>query len=78
MENNHAEKSQAELYREERKKRIDSAAKKKAKKNPKAAKAKRVAAKVIGIVYTTLLMLGFLVVVLAFAFNIAPSLNCCI
>ena len=34
--------------------------------------------KVIGIVYTTLLMLGFLVVVLAFAFNIAPSLNCCI
>ena len=33
--------------------------------------------KVIGIVYTTLLMLGFLVVVLAFAFNIAPSLNCC-
>ncbi len=33
--------------------------------------------KVIGIVYTTLLMLGFLVVVLAFAFNLAPSLNCC-
>ena len=33
--------------------------------------------KVIGIVYTTLLMLGFLVVALAFAFNIAPSLNCC-
>ncbi len=32
--------------------------------------------KVIGIVYTTLLMLGFLVVVLAFAFGIAPSLCC--
>ena len=32
--------------------------------------------KVIGLVYTTLLMLGFLVVVLAFAFGIAPSLCC--
>ena len=32
--------------------------------------------KVIGIAYTTLLMLGFLVVVLAFAFGIAPSLCC--
>lgn len=30
----------------------------------------------IGLVYTTLLMLGFLVVVLAFAFNCAPSLCC--
>ncbi|MGM9704397.1 MAG: succinate dehydrogenase/fumarate reductase cytochrome b subunit [Prevotella sp.] len=33
--------------------------------------------KVISIVYTTLLMLGFLVVVLAFAFGVAPSLCCC-
>jgi len=32
--------------------------------------------KVIGQVYTTLLMLGFLVVVLAFAFGCAPSLCC--
>ena len=32
--------------------------------------------KVIGLVYTTLLMFGFLVVVLAFAFGIAPSLCC--
>lgn len=32
------------------------------------------ALKVIGLVYTTLLMLGFLVVVLAFAFGCAPSL----
>ena len=32
--------------------------------------------KAIGLVYTTLLMLGFLVVVLAFAFGIAPSLCC--
>ena len=30
--------------------------------------------KTIGLVYTTLLMLGFLVVVLAFAFGIAPSM----
>jgi len=32
--------------------------------------------RVIGIVYSTLLMLGFLVVVLAFAFGCAPSLCC--
>ena len=32
--------------------------------------------KAIGLVYTTLHMLGFLVVVLAFAFGIAPSLCC--
>ncbi|MCD8291026.1 MAG: succinate dehydrogenase/fumarate reductase cytochrome b subunit [Prevotella sp.] len=32
--------------------------------------------KVIGLIYTTLLMLGFLVVVLAFAFGCAPSLHC--
>jgi len=32
--------------------------------------------KVIGLVYTTPLMLGFLVVVLAFAFKCAPSLCC--
>jgi len=32
--------------------------------------------KVIGIVYATILMLAFLVVVLAFAFGIAPSLCC--
>lgn len=37
--------------------------------------------KTIGIIYTTLLILGFLAVVLAFAFGIAPSLccgSCCI
>lgn len=66
MENNHAEKSQAELYREERKKRIDSAAKKKAKKNPKAAKAKRVAAKVIGVVLAVAIVLGAVYAVLNF------------
>ena len=31
---------------------------------------------VIGLVYSTILMLGFLVVVLAFAFGCAPSLCC--
>ena len=34
--------------------------------------------RVIGLVYTTLLMLGFLIVVLAFAFKCAPSLCCCL
>ena len=33
--------------------------------------------KVIGIVYSTVLMLGFLFVVLAFTFKLAPSLCCC-
>ena len=33
--------------------------------------------KIIGIAYTTILMLAFLVVVLAFAFKLAPSLCCC-
>jgi len=33
--------------------------------------------KIVGIVYSTLLILGFLVVVLAFAFGVAPSLCCC-
>jgi succinate dehydrogenase / fumarate reductase cytochrome b subunit len=32
--------------------------------------------KVIGLVYTTVLMALFLIVVLAFAFKIAPSLCC--
>jgi len=32
--------------------------------------------KIIGFIYVTLLMLGFLVVVLAFAFKLAPSLYC--
>ena len=36
--------------------------------------------KMIGLVYTTLLMLGFLIVVLAFTFGCAPSLHsaCCL
>lgn len=33
--------------------------------------------RIIGIIYVTLVMLMFLVVVLAFAFGLAPSLQCC-
>lgn len=66
MENKHTEKSQAELYREERKKRIDAAAKKKAKQNPKAAKARRIIGKVITIVIAAALVLGALYAVLDF------------
>lgn len=50
MENNQVEKSQAELYREERKTRMATAAKKNARKSPQAAKAKKVIGKVIAVV----------------------------
>lgn len=50
MENNQVEKSQAELYREERKNRMEKAAKKNAKKSPQAAKAKKIIGKVVAIV----------------------------
>lgn len=50
MENNQVEKSQAELYREERKNRMEKAAKKSAKKSPQAAKAKKIIGKVIAVV----------------------------
>lgn len=58
MENNQVEKSQAELYREERKKRMASVAKKNAKKNPKSEKAKQIVGKVISIVLAVVLALG--------------------
>lgn len=58
MENNQVEKSQAELYREERKKRMAAVAKKSAKKNPKAAKAKKVVGKTVGIVLVIAIVLG--------------------
>lgn len=58
MENNQVEKSQAELYREERKKRMASVAKKNAKKNPKGEKVKQIVGKVIGIVLVVVLALG--------------------
>lgn len=56
MENNN--KSQAEIYREERKARLAKAAAKNAKKSPKISKAKKTAAKVISIVLVVALILG--------------------
>lgn len=50
MENNQVEKSQAELYREERKNRMEKAAKKNAQKSPQAAKAKKIIGKVVAVV----------------------------
>lgn len=66
MENKQANMSEAELYREERKKRMASAAKKNAKKNPKHDKAKKVAGKTIGIILIVLLALGALYGILNF------------
>lgn len=57
MENN---KSQAEIYREERKERLAKAAAKQAKKSPKLSKSKRVAVKVIAIVLAVVVALGAL------------------
>lgn len=56
MENNN--KSQAEIYREERKERLAKAAAKNAKKSPKAVKAKKIAGKVIAIVLAVVLIVG--------------------
>jgi len=66
MENNQVEKSQAELYREERKQRMASAAKKNAKKSPQVAKAKKVIGKVIATVVAVVLCLGAIYGVLNF------------
>lgn len=57
MENN-TNKSQAEIYREERKQRLAKAAAKNAKKSHKNAKAKKVVGKVIAIVLAVVLGLG--------------------
>lgn len=56
MDNNN--KSQAEIYREERKERLAKAASKKAKKNPVFSKAKRILGKVIAAVLVVALVLG--------------------
>lgn len=56
MENNN--KSQAEIYREERKERLAKAASKNAKKNPALSKAKKIAAKVIAIVLAVVIAAG--------------------
>lgn len=58
MENNQVEKSQAELYREERKKRMENAAKKNAKKSPQITKAKKVIGKVVAIVLAVVVCLA--------------------
>lgn len=56
MENNN--KSQAEIYREERKERLAKAASKNAKKNPIFSKAKKIIGKVIAIVLAVVLVFG--------------------
>lgn len=58
MENNN--KSQAEIYREERKARLAKEAEKKAKKSPQLSKAKKVVGKVIAIVLAVAIGLGAL------------------
>lgn len=58
MEKNQPEKSQAELYREERKERMAKAAKKKAKKSPQAVKLGATVRKVISIVLAVLVAIG--------------------
>ena len=64
VENN--KKSQAELYREERKERLAKAAEKNAKKAPKAMKAKKLATKIIAIVLAVVVGLGAVYGVLSF------------
>lgn len=64
MENNN--KTQAELYREERKERLAKAAAKNAKKSPKSVKAANTAKKVISIVLAVVIALGAVVGVLNF------------
>ena len=63
MENN---KTQAELYREERKERLAKAAAKNAKRSPKSIKASKVAKKVISIVLAVVIALGAVAGVLNF------------
>ena len=64
VENNN--KSQAELYREERKARLAKAAEKNAKKAPKTMKAKKLATKIIAIVLAVVVGLGAVYGVLSF------------
>ena len=64
MENNN--KTQAELYREERKERLAKAAAKNAKRSPKSVKASKTAKKVISIVLAVVIALGAVAGVLNF------------
>ena len=63
MENN---KTQAEIYREERKERLAKAAAKQAKKSPKFSKSKQIAGKVIAIVLAVVVAFGAIGGVLSF------------
>lgn len=64
MENNN--KTQAEIYREERKERLAKAAAKKAKKSPAAEKTKKIITKVIAIVLAVVIGLGAIYGILDF------------
>ena len=64
MENNN--KTQAELYREERKERLAKAAAKNAKRSPKSIKASKTAKKVIAIALAVVLCFGAVSAVLSF------------
>ena len=66
MENKQTEKSQAELYREERKQRMAKESSKKAKKSPQATKIGKVVKKVISIVIIVAIVIGALAGVLNF------------
>ena len=55
---NETNKTQAELYREQRKERLAKVAEKKAKKNPKFSSAKKLAGKIIAVVLVIALALG--------------------
>ena len=66
METNQTEKSQAELYREERKQRMAKESGKKAKKSPQAAKIGKIVSKVISIVIVAAIVIGALAGVLNF------------
>ena len=58
MENKKSQMTEAELYREERKKRLASASKKNAKQSPQMSKAKKIAGKTISIILIVLLACG--------------------
>jgi hypothetical protein len=58
MENKNSEKTAAEIYREERKKRLEKSAKKNAKKSPELTKFRKGVAKVIAVVLSVIIILG--------------------
>lgn len=66
MEKNQTEKSQAELYREERKQRMAKETSKKAKKSPQAVKIGKIVSKIISIVIVAAIVIGALSGILNF------------